>query len=134
VESSIRIDAQTALWIASISGDTTAIGRALANGARIDSVDFIGNRRPLNYAAAGNRAEAVRYLLARGAGLNLTNNTGFTAVHHAIEGGATDALALLLAAKADLTIAARGVTPVATARRLNHPGILRLLRDAGVSP
>ncbi len=134
VEGTIRIDAQTALWIASTSGDTAAIGRALASGARIDSIDFLGNRRPLNYAAAGNRVEAVRYLLARGASLNLTNNTGFTAVHHAIEGGAADALAILLVAKADLTIAARGVTPLATARRLNHPMILRVLRDAGLSP
>lgn len=131
VERTIRIDPQQALWIASISGDTAAILRALDTGARIDSIDFIGNRRPLNYAAAGNRAAAVRLLLARGASINLTNNTGFTAVHHAIEAGAADALAVLLAARADLSIPARAVTPMETARRLNNARILSLLRGAG---
>ena len=132
VESTIRIDAQSALWIASVSGDTAAIARALANGARIDSVDFIGNRRPLNYAAAGNRAAAVQMLLARGASINLPNNTGFTPAHHAVEAGAVEALTVLLSAGADLSIAARGVTPLQTARRLNHPRILALLQGAGV--
>ncbi|MBK8250156.1 MAG: amidohydrolase family protein [Gemmatimonadetes bacterium] len=133
VESTIKIDAQNALWIASVSGDTAAIVRALANGARIDSIDFVGNRRPLNYAAGGNHAAAVRVLLARGANINLPNNTGFTPVHHAIEGGAVDALAVLLMAKADVSIPARGVAPVATARRLNNPRVLALLREAGVA-
>lgn len=131
VESTIRVDAQQALWIASLSGDTAAITRALGNGARVDSIDVLGNRRPLNYAAAGNRAAAVRALLARGANINLANNTGFTPVHHAIEAGAADALAVLLGAGADLSIAARGVTPLATARRLNNATILALLQGAG---
>lgn len=131
VESTIRIDAQGALWLASISGDTAAIARALANGARIDSIDVLGNRRPLNYAALGNRAAAVRFLLARGANVNLANNTGFTPVHHAIEAGAADALAVLLEARADLAIAARGVAPMETARRLNNPRILSMLQGAG---
>lgn len=133
VESTIRMDAQNALWIASIAGDTAAIARALANGARIDSVDFIGNRRPLNYAAAGNRAAAVAMLLARGASINLPNNTGFTPVHHAVEAGAVEALTVLLNARADLTIAARGVTPMQTALRLNNGRILALLQGAGAA-
>jgi hypothetical protein len=131
VESTIRVDAQHALWVASVAGDTAAIVRALANGARIDSLDVLGNRRPLNYAAAGNRAAAVRVLLARGASVNLANNTGFTPVHHAIEAGAADALEVLLGASADLTIPARGVTPMATARRLNNARILSMLQGVG---
>lgn len=132
VEGTIRIDAQASLWIASVSGDTAAIGRALAAGARIDSVDFQGNRRPLNYAALGNHAGAVRLLLARGAGIDLTNNTGFTPVHHAIEAGAVEALTVLLHAKADLTIPARsGVTPMQTAQRLNNAAVLGLLTASG---
>lgn len=130
VEATIRIDAQQALWIASISGDTAAIARALANGTRVDSIDAMGNRRPLNYAAIGNREAAVRLPLARGANINLASNTGFTPVHDAIEAGAADALAILLEARAGLTIAARGVTPMETARRLNDARILSLLRLA----
>ncbi len=73
----------------------------------------------------------MRLLLARGASVNLANNTGFTPVHHAIEAGAVEALAILLEARADLKIAASGVTPMETARRLNNASILSLLQGAG---
>ena len=76
----------------------------------------------------------MRLLLARGASVNLTNNTGFTPVHHAIEAGAVEALAALLEARADLTIAAKGVIPMETARRLNNASILSLLQGAGGGP
>lgn len=134
VETLNRRDAQNSLWVASAAGDTAAILRALSGGARVDSIDFLQNRRALNFAAAGNQAAAVRTLLARGANINLPNNTGFTPVHHAIESSAVEALTVLLNAKADLTIAARGVTPLQTARRLNNPRILALLQGAGVGP
>lgn len=129
VEVAIRPDRQNALWIASITGDTAGIVQALDAGARIDSLDAQGNRRPLNYAAANNRVAAVRVLLARGANINLTNATGFTPVHHAIEAGAVGTLQLLLDARADLSIPnARGVLPIETARRLANPAVLRLLQ------
>ena len=132
VEVAIRPDVQTKLWVASMSGDTVAIARALGAGARIDSLDAQGNRRPLNYAAANNRAAAVRVLLGRGAGINLTNNTGFTPVHHAVEAGAVDALNVLLRARADLTIpSARGVLPIETARRLGNATVINLLQGPG---
>lgn len=76
----------------------------------------------------------MRLLLARGASVNLTNNTGFTPVHHAIEAGAVESLAVLLDARADLTIAAKGVIPMETARRLNNASILSLLQGAGGGP
>jgi len=76
----------------------------------------------------------VRLLLARGASVNLTINTGFTPVHHAIEAGAVESLAVLLDARADLTIAAKGVIPMETARRLNNASILSLLQGAGGGP
>ena len=63
-----------------------------------------------------------------------SNNTGFTAVHLAIEAGAVDALTLLLGAGADLTIAARGVTPTETARRLGNARILALLQGTRRAP
>ena len=132
VEVAIRPNAQNALWIASIRGDTNAIKQALDEGARIDSLDGQGNRRPLNYAAANNRAAAVRVLLARGARINLTNNTGFTPVHHAVEAGAVDALTVLLGARADLTIpSSRGVLPMETARRLGNTAVTALLERSG---
>jgi hypothetical protein len=107
VEAAARPSAQARLWAASISGDTLAIAAALAMGARIDSLDVqasASGRRALNYAALNNRGAALRVLLARGATLNLANNTGFTPLHHAAEAGAIDALAVLIAAGADHTL------------------------------
>lgn len=129
VEVAVRPDAQTKLVAASISGDTVVIAQALAAGARIDSL--AGGRRPLNWAAINNRGAAVRVLIARGAGLNLRNATGFTPLHHAAEAGALDALTILIAAGADHTIAnARGVLPVETARTRGFQAAVRVLEAA----
>ncbi len=90
VEAAVRPSAQDQLWAGATLGDTAMISGGLAGGAAIDSLDTRFNpagRRALNHAAAANRADAVRLLLARGAGINQTNHTGFTPVHHAAEGG-----------------------------------------------
>ena len=131
-------DNQAKLWDASISGDTVAIAQALDAGARIDSLDTRRNpngRRALNWAAFNNRGPALRLLIARGASLNLTNNTGFTPVHHAAEAGAADALAILIEAGADITIANnQGLLPVDTARGRNHAQAIQLLEAASKKP
>jgi hypothetical protein len=129
VETAVRPDAQTRLIAASITGDTVALGKALDAGAKIDSL--VGTRRPLNWAALNNRAAAVRFLLARGAGINLQNATGFTPVHHAAEAGALDALTALIAAGADVSIASRaGVLPLTTARQRGNAAVVRVLEAA----
>ena len=117
-------------------GQSCALTPALT--PRPQTGDCLGSRIPWRKHIVGAarhcrspRAAAVRLLLARGASVNLTNNTGFTPVHHAIEAGAVEALAALLDARADLTIAAKGVTPMQTARRLNNANILSLLQGAG---
>ena len=131
VERTVKPTAQQELWAGATLGDTAMIARALAGGAKVDSLDTMmgpAGRRALNYAAAANRAAAIRLLLARGAGINLTNNTGFTPVHHAAESGSLDALRALVAAGADLTIKNRaGVLPIDTARRRNHQAAIAIL-------
>ena len=135
VEVAVRPDAQTLLWVGSMTGDTVVMVRALAEGARIDSLDPQGNRRPLNYAAISNRGHAVKFLLARGAGINLTNNTGFTPAHHAVEAGASDTLTALIAAGANLTIAStQGALPIDTARRRGDQAMITLLEAAVKKP
>jgi ankyrin repeat protein len=99
-------DAQARLWDAAIVGDTAAITKALADGARIDSLDVRrsrNGRRALNWAALNNHVPAIQLLLTRGAGIQLPNLTGFTPLHHAAEVGASDAAMALLAAGADPT-------------------------------
>lgn len=135
VEVAVRPDAQTKLWAASMGGDTLAMAGALAEGARIDSLDPMGNRRPLNYAAISNRGHAVKFLLARGAGINLTNNSGFTPAHHAVEAGATETLTALIAAGANLTIPnAQGVLPIDTAKRRGNQAVITLVEAAVKKP
>jgi hypothetical protein len=131
VEVAVRPMPQDQLWAGATLGDTAMISRGLAGGAAIDSLDTRFNsagRRALNYAAAANRAAAIRLLLARGAGINLANTTGFTPVHHAAESGGLAALRVLVEAGADLTIRNRaGVLPVETARRRNHQAAIAIL-------
>jgi hypothetical protein len=129
VEVVARPDPQVRLWAAAVSGDTAEIVRALAAGARIDSL--ADNRRALNLAALNNRGAALRVLLARGAGINLANGTGFTAVHHAAEVGALDALAILISAGADLTLrTAAGMVPLEVARARGHAAAVQALETA----
>jgi len=133
VEEAVRPDAQEFLWAGARMGDTAMVARALRDGARIDSLDTLGNRRALNYAASSNRVAMIRLLIARGASINLANATGFTPLHHAVQGGAVEALRTLLAAGADPKIPnAAGVLPLETARRTGNGDVLALLQGVGM--
>jgi ankyrin repeat protein len=116
--------AQEQLWDAARAGDTLGIGKALGAGARIDSLDLRVNpngRRALNWAAWFNHADAVRFLIARGATVNLDNRTGFTPLHHAAENGSLEAAEALLDAGADPTWPNNmGETPAQVARKRSH--------------
>ena len=134
VEATVRPTPQHRLWAGATLGDTVAIAQALAGGARIDSLDTrltSSGRRALNYAALGNRGPAVRMLIARGASLNLANNTGFTPAHHAVEGNALDALTILVAAGADVSLANHaGARPLDLARSRSNQAMIKLLESA----
>lgn len=134
VEVAARPSAQLRLWAGAAMGDTAAMAAGLAAGAKVDSLDTTRGRRALNYAALGNRVAAIRFLLARGASIDLANGTGFAAVHHAVEANALEALDVLIEAGADLTrTTASGMTPLAMAqRRESKAAIARL--EAGRKP
>jgi ankyrin repeat protein len=126
--SSLRAqDAQTRLWDAAVSGDTVAIGEALAAGAQVDSLDTrrsANGRRALNWAALANRPDAIRFLLRHGASIDRTNLTGFTPLHHAAEAGSLEAVEALLAAGANTTpLNAGGMSAADVARAREHPDI-----------
>ena len=130
--------AQARLWDAAIAGDTAAITRALADGAKIDSLDVRSSRngrRALNWAALNNQVPAIKLLLGRGAGIQLANLTGFTPLHHAAEVGATDAAMALLAAGADPTWPNdAGQTPAEVARGHGHGALADSLAAAASRP
>lgn len=123
--------AQDQLWNAAIAGDTVALSAALQRGASIDSLDrrtSVNGRRALNWAAWFNHPEAIRFLVARGAKINVSNWTGFTPLHHAAENGSLEAARALLALGADKTLLnGAGQRPIDVARERGHPEIAALI-------
>jgi E3 ubiquitin-protein ligase HECTD1 len=123
--------AQQSLWDAAIDGDTTALANALGRGAAVDSLDTRQNpngRRALNWAAWYNHPNAIRFLIAHGAHVNLANWTGFTPLHHAAEHGSLEAARVLLTLGADRTLLnGQGQRPVDVARERGHPDVAAVL-------
>lgn len=130
-------DAQSRLWDAAIAGDTLAIRQAVADGAKIDSLDTRRNpngRLALNWAAWHNRVPAIQLLIALGAPLEAENRTGFSALHHAAEAGSLEAARALLAAGADPAHRNRaGFLPVETATERGNDSVAALLQEAAAA-
>ena len=130
-------DAQSRLWDAAIAGDTLAIRQAVADGAKIDSLDTRRNpngRLALNWAAWHNRVPAIQLLIALGAPLEAENRTGFSALHHAAEAGSLEAARALLAAGADPGHRNRaGFLPVETATERGNDSVAALLEEAAAA-
>src|SRR5688572_31642218 len=127
-------DAQSRLWDSAIVGDTIGIRQALAEGAKIDSLDVRRNpngRLALNWAAWHNRVPAIEMLLAMGAPMEAENRTGFSALHHAAEAGSLEAARELLAAGADPLHANKaGRTPAVTARGQGNAEVAALIEES----
>lgn len=127
-------DAQSRLWDSAIAGDTLGIRQALAEGAKIDSLDVRRNpngRLALNWAAWHNHVPAIEMLLAMGAPIEAENRTGFSALHHAAEAGSLEAARALLAAGADPMHANKaGRTPAVTAREQGNDEVAALIEES----
>lgn len=130
-------DAQSRLWDAAIAGDTLAIRQAVADGAKVDSLDARRNpngRLALNWAAWHDRVPAIRTLIALGAPLEAENRTGFSALHHAAEAGSLEAARALLAAGADPNHRNRaGFLPIETATERGNESVAALLEEAAAA-
>lgn len=100
--------------------------RAILNAARNDG------RTPLIQAVLSNRPTALAALLRAGAGVDLSDRKGDTALHKAAREGMLDIGRLLLArdARVDLENRERQ-TPMALARQYGRPDFVQLLQSFG---
>ena len=96
-------DVTRALLAASEDGNMAAIGKLLACGTQnVDSCDDQYLVTPLQTAAANGHTETVRFLVMRGAALDLANRHGWTALMQASRHGHLSVVALLLQSNADV--------------------------------
>jgi ankyrin repeat protein len=120
------------IFIASYNGDLEAVKRLIEQDPKlVNSRNSLG-RFPLEIAAQTGRMEIVRFLLEKGADVNL-NRDGSTALHMAaLYGGKTELVVLLLEKGADMNARTkRGDTPLNLAVIGGQRAIADLLLDRG---
>ncbi len=120
------------LTIAAIHADLPMMGRLLEAGAPIDGGS--GGVPPLATAAFSGVAQAVAFLLSRGAAPDAPGPGGQTALFQAAAGGSEAAVRHLLDAGADAGAADDdGHKPLDAAVRGGNPRIIRLLLPEGAA-
>ena len=97
-------------------GNTVDAQNMLTLGAKVNAMDAEENR-PIHIAAAKNKWDMVRFLIANGAEVNVANKTGVQPIHHAANCGyihsQADPVGLLGKHGAKVTVAdQRGRTPL----------------------
>jgi len=118
----------SALIKASENGDIETANTLLNQGADID--EFSIGHTPLMSAASYGKFDMVKFLLDRGAGINVKSDGGWTALKIASERGYSDIVKLLLDRGADVNVRNE---PYATALHVavlnNHANIVKMLID-----
>jgi len=86
---------------------------------------------PLQHAAWNGHSQMVKYLIQRGAAVNLSRkSTGATPVYLAAHRGYTDTVRVLIERKVDVNTPRKdGTTPVFIAAQQGHTDTIRLLAD-----
>jgi len=123
----------TPLGLAAFFGHSEAVKVLLEHGADV-------NLKPpsrfantaVDAAVSGDRADAVRILLAAGANPNVTSDANYTTLHKAAVHGNLDVVRMLLDHGADVhAIRDGGHTPLDDATEKGHVAIADLLRARG---
>lgn len=82
------------IFAACKAGDTEAVARFLAEGAKVTDVDENG-MTPLHHAVQSGNTDLVTRLITAGARINVRDNQGLTPIQVAIETGNTSAARVL---------------------------------------
>jgi ankyrin repeat protein len=120
------------IYIASYRGDIETVKRLIAEDPELINSRNSGGRFPLEMAAQTGQIDIVKFLLEKGADVNL-NRGGATALHMAaIYGGNTEVITLLLEAGADINArTGNGDTPLNMAVIGKQKEIAELLLEKG---
>ncbi|NQU40017.1 MAG: SUMF1/EgtB/PvdO family nonheme iron enzyme [Lentisphaerae bacterium] len=103
-------------------------------GATLANTAAAGGVTPLHLAAAMDRCDMVKLLVAHGAWIDAPSAGGFTPLHWAAAENATNVLQLLVESGADLAaMTDNGITPLHWAASRNATNSVRLLIRAGVA-
>ncbi len=122
----------TALMVAAVKGHELVVNLLLDHGADANVADTYG-WTPLMRAAYENRAGAVRAFLRTGkVELDAKDETGSTALHHAVAQGHVEIARLLLENGASIDARNReGLTPLEVAKRMEKKESVILLESRG---
>ena len=91
------------IYIAAIVGDLNRVKKYSAHLKNINIRDSIFQIPLLHYAVAGGNVEVIKYLLSKGADINISDNDGITPIHIAAGTGQIEALKYLIENGADPT-------------------------------
>jgi len=97
----------------------------------VHATDYNGNT-PLHSATLHGRVQVVKYLLEKGAKVNVQNLAGMTPLHFAAREGFLEVATILLSHNADVNIRnSQGWTALKWALEMDHADIADLLRKQG---
>lgn len=117
---------------ATVSGRVTKMKQLFEQGAPIETHDdSLWGEVPLHKAALYGKTEAVKFLIGKGADVNIrTLKFKNTPLHYAAREGHADIVGILISAGADINATDEyGNTPGDGARIHNHAEIARRLRE-----
>jgi len=122
----------TALHFASYGGHCDVIQKLLQNKADVNAKDLDGNA-PLHLTARKGHNDAVKVLLTyKGADVNIMNQTNWTALHYAADGGHCYVIEKILNCKVDVNIKTIcGNTPLHLAVVKGYRSVVNRLLNAG---
>jgi ankyrin repeat protein len=114
------------------SGDLARVQALIDQVPGLAYVTDETGRTPLHWACRGVHIDVVKYLIGRGADVNVRDNAGITPLHSVASRGHVEAVRILIEKRARLeAVTSGGATPLHLAAANGHMEIAALLAEKG---